>query len=78
MNNPGYDIQLELPDGVEVESVTFLAFSDNRPTRMVGCGSQDDEVVVAELSPYAARMLTAMLAAFTKQGMLNRIEPDAG
>jgi hypothetical protein len=49
----------ELPEGVDVETVTFISYSDGRPVEMIMAGTTDDVVRTSKLTEegdYALRL----------------------
>lgn len=55
------EFQTELPADVDVQTVTFIAFSDRRPTEIVMAGTSDDEVTHDALTEQGERLFTALL-----------------
>lgn len=70
---------VELPADVDVETATFLAYSDGRPPVLIMAGTRDEHVQHYQLSPQADRLLVSLMNLLVTEGMLTPIEaPDAG
>jgi hypothetical protein len=52
----------DLPEGVDVETATFIAYGDGRPTEVVLAGTTDDQISHRVLTPQGESALSVLLA----------------
>jgi hypothetical protein len=57
----GAEFQSELPEGVNVETVTLMGYSDGRPTEVIMAGTADDEVKHLALNARGEQMASEFL-----------------
>lgn len=53
----------ELPEDVEVETITFIVYGDDRPAEVVMAGTQDEKVAHQLLTPRGEELVAAVAAA---------------
>jgi hypothetical protein len=55
------EFKTELPDGVDVEVATFIAYSDGRPTEMILAGTRDENIREEKLNTQGGQILSQTL-----------------
>lgn len=64
------EFKSELPEDVGVETVTFIAYEDNRPTEVVMAGTSDEHVLHCELNEIGMAGLSDFLAWLGTNGLV--------
>lgn len=65
------EFQQELPEDVNVETVTFIAYQDGRPTEVVMAGTSDDNVRHLALPPVSEAILADFLRELNEIGYVD-------
>lgn len=69
------EFKSELPENVDVETVTIMAFSDGRPTEVIMAGTTNDEVKHQAMGAGGEKLTSAYLTQLYLFGGLTSVDP---
>lgn len=64
------EFKTELPEGVDVEVATFIAYSDGRPTELILAGTADEHIREEKLTTQGGRIFSETLIWLHKHGVV--------